>query len=347
MKTKHFLTLAAALLCCALPSCLKEGRNELLPGVAPTETGTLSINIDGILPGATKADPVAYTTTKDYEVAVNKLEVFIFNATGVLERYINGTQLTKSGIQLTVGSKTVYTVVNGQDLAGSVKSLSELEALVAPFQAYNSTVVSSGMIMTGKNTVEIVANTNATCDVTVRRLVYRVALEKVTSALPSQLGTVTVEGMLMVNGGADLRLSDIQTAGNTTIPPYNTLGKKSGGATVVSPETSDAPALMYSTINLSTTVDISTDPKFVYSYPSSCSTANYEQKFVVQTSVDGVRYYYPIKLSGIRSNQTVTINLVINNLGSTDPNKEVEKGSATVNVTVSGWDSGISKEYTI
>ena len=46
-------------------------------------------------------------------------------------------------------------------------------------------------------------------------------------------------------------------------------------------------------------------------------------------------------------NTTYTGGLTINSVGSTDPNKPVEKGAINVTVTVAGWQAGATYDETI
>ena len=59
------------------------------------------------------------------------------------------------------------------------------------------------------------------------------------------------------------------------------------------------------------------------------------------------RYYYPVTIPAMERNKSYDVNLIISGFGSDHPNKEPEKGSMQVNVTVKDWEEGqvINQEY--
>jgi len=70
---------------------------------------------------------------------------------------------------------------------------------------------------------------------------------------------------------------------------------------------------------------------------------------VVAATIEGKLYYYPVVLnnSTIERNTTYTVALTITSLGSDDPNKPVDKGSADITVSVDGWKAGATYDETI
>ena len=99
-------------------------------------------------------------------------------------------------------------------------------------------------------------------------------------------------------------------------------------------------------------------PYFFYSYANSstASPSGFNATFAAQRSVlvvvatvDGAICYYPVVLddAALVRNTTYTVGLTINSVGSTDPNKPVEKGAINVTVTVAGWQAGATYDETI
>ena len=52
-------------------------------------------------------------------------------------------------------------------------------------------------------------------------------------------------------------------------------------------------------------------------------------------------------IRGFERNTTYTVALTISSIGSDEPNKPIEKGSASVTVSVDGWKSGATYDETI
>ena len=69
---------------------------------------------------------------------------------------------------------------------------------------------------------------------------------------------------------------------------------------------------------------------------------------VVTATIDGVKYYYPVTLSKkLERNKAYTVEITITGLGSTDPDKPIEKGGLTAAITVLDWVDGGSYEETL
>lgn len=310
-------------------SCEGEG---VTPDI-PVAQGAISVRIVGADP-STKADHYN-PTAAGAERAVKSVQVLVFRD-GVIDKYVNaGTSLTPSAIETTVGVKTVYVVLNAPSLA----AIATEEALKATTEALsvNSTDASTGsFVMVGKNTVTVAADVTNDCPVTVKRRVCRLVIGSVQNNLISALGSITVKGVFVVNGGSDMPLDPTVTA-STAAPAYNVAGRHSGSKITT---TSDAPAdlLMdatsYSVANGAT----GTTPAVLYAYPHT-KTGSQALRATVLATIGGVDYYYPVTIPDPVANASYTCTLVITNLGSTDPNVEVTKGSATVTVTIAEWDT--------
>ena len=99
-----------------------------------------------------------------------------------------------------------------------------------------------------------------------------------------------------------------------------------------------------------------TTPYLFYCYPNSTTTdatgwsssfTARKTRLVVAATIGGTKYYYPVVIDTPARNTAYTVELTITGLGSTDPDKPVQKGSITASVTVEGWASGAVYNETI
>ena len=70
-------------------------------------------------------------------------------------------------------------------------------------------------------------------------------------------------------------------------------------------------------------------------------------RIVVTATIGGTKYYYPVLIDFPVRNSAYTVELTITGLGSTDPDKPVEKGTINASVTVEGWATGSIYNETI
>lgn len=321
--------------------------------------GTISVSVapqDGV---QTKA-VTAYTTAQTYETQVNNVQVFVFGADGKINFYKNlGTQLS-GAVSTTSGTKTVYAVVNGPDLSG-ISTVSALEATAVDLSA-NSTTASKGFVMAGKGSCTVSTGT-VNCAVAVSRLAARVALKSVVNKLPESYGALKVERVFLSNVVGNQNLGGTASASTW----YNKEGRKDESPLVQShiidgsTYTASCPDLTFrtagSTVANGGTFEPST-PFLFYGYANSSTAApnGFSASFspqrsvlVVAATIEGKLYYYPVVLdnSTIERNTTYTVALTITSLGSDDPNKPVDKGSADITVSVDGWKAGATYDETI
>lgn len=351
-KTFSILALAAAVLCSCDKNadcvpCQKAEENQ--------EPATLSISL-GFDEPETRA-VTAYTTAQDYEKAVNSVQILVFDASGKINMYKDaGTSVSDISISTTAGEKTVWAVVNGPDLS-SVATLSALQATAVDL-ADNSIIKTEGFVMAGSTSCTLSAS-GATAAVTVSRLVSRVALQKVTNALPEGYGALKIDHVTLINVVGNQNL-----AGNASISTwYNKMGCKDGGAQadIIDGSTNKAscPTLTFTapaaTVNNGATHAPAT-PYLLYCYPNATSTdsSGWEPAFtarktrlVVAATISGAKYYYPVTINTPERNKAYTVELTITGLGSTDPDQPVSKGAITASVTVQNWIAGATYEETI
>jgi hypothetical protein len=351
-KTISILAMAAAVLC----SCDKNA--DCVPCEDQQETGTLAVSLLFDEGAQTKA-VTSFTTSQTYEKQVNKVQIFVFDESGKINIYKDaGTTQSNISISTTTGKKTIWAVVNGPDLS-EVASLAELEDTALDLAA-NSTTAATGFVMAGSTSCTVSASA-ATANISVSRLVARVALQKVTNQLPDGYGALTIDSVVLTNVAGNQNIAGDATPATW----YNKMGRKDGAtesSQIIDGETNKASceALTFKSVKQEvahgSNLNITT-PYLFYSFPNSNTAGSTgwvnpftarASRLVVTATIDGVKYYYPVTLSKkLERNKAYTVEITITGLGSTDPDKPIEKGGLTAAITVLDWVDGGSYEETL
>ena len=351
MKKTLFIMAAIAAMAC---SCDKNADYE--PCQEAETKATLNVSLDFEDEPQTRA--TSYVTAQTYETKVNDVQVLVFDSSGALNAYVDAdTKTSGISISTTAGSKTVWAVVNGPNLS-SITTLSALQSTAVDLGA-NSTTETTGFVMAGSTTCTV-GSSAATASVAVKRLVARVALQKINNSLPASYGALTVNNVTLINVAGNQNI-----AGSASVSTwYNKMGRKDGatatgqiidGSTYVASH----PTLTFKSVGTSVANGGSltpTTPYLFYTFPnpttsdgqgwSSSFTAR-KTRLVVAATIGGTKYYYPVVIDTPARNTAYTVELTITGLGSTDPDKPVQKGSITASVTVEGWASGAVYNETI
>lgn len=354
MKKTLFIMAAVASMACSCDKnadCIPCQENQ-----ESQETATLNVSVGFDEEPGTRA-VTAYTVAQDYEKAVNNVQILVFDASGKINFYKDaGTTTSGIKISTTAGEKTVWAVVNGPDLS-SIATLSALQSEAVDLSD-NSLTKTEGFVMAGSVSCTLSAS-GANAAVTVSRLVSRIALQKVTNALPEGYGALKIDNVTLINVPGNQNL-----AGNAAIATwYNKMGRKDGGAQadVIDGSTNKAscPGLTYAAPAASVNSGAShtpTTPHLFYCYPNATSTdasgwaASFtarKTRLVVAATISGTKYYYPVTINTPERNKAYTVELTITGLGSTDPDQPVSKGEVTASVTVKEWVAGATYEENI
>ena len=354
MKKTLLLMAAVAAMAC---SC--DGDKDCIPcqkEEGQEQTATLQVSLD--LEGEPQTRVTNYVTAQPYETAVNDVQIFVFDSKGALATYLDAdTKTTGISINTIYGQKTVYAVVNGPDLS-AITTQEELEHTAVDL-GVNSTTTSKGFVMVGSNACNV-SGTTATVSISVKRLVARVALQKITNSLPDSYGSLTVNSVMLINVAGNQNLEC--TASISTW--YNKMGRKDGATAATqiidgSTNAASCPTLTFAAPGASVAngaAHAPSTPHLFYCFPNSTSTdkTGWESTFtarktrlVVAATINSTKYYYPVVINTPERNKAYTVELTITGLGSTDPDQPVSKGAITAAVTVQGWQSGATYEETI
>jgi len=351
MKKTTVIFAALALLSAA---CNKE-----TPGFVP-EGATLSFSIGEIETRASVAGTSAESIMQTLDVYVFFNDSGMGAANGQLETYRRYTPKTTAfsisgneAIKISLGAKTVVFVANApSNMAASIKCISDYNNWSAHSWTFaqNSTdmfTMSSKKELTVTGDVRLDSSTDST--LMLKRQVSRVEFKGFKNDLPSSLGKLSLEGAFLYNVNKNIdnstgtdnnywRKKDVATAlGETSVEKLVNPGAY-------------LPAAAKCTGSLSkgaSWAEKDENRYFMYGFPNpvaestDASTKDWVTKLVIQTKVNGIRYYYPIGIKGMESNKTYVINNVtVSRLGSTSPDKYVSTAALSISVTVKDWDTG-------
>lgn len=316
MKKKLYFAAFAAL---ALVSC-----NEKM--VEPT-VGEEFVEFEVSVPDAA----TKLTGAPAGEVSISNLQVFVFEkTTGELEAY--GSQ-NANNIRLTClpGLKDVVALVNAPSLSG-ISDLDDLKSRTS----YLSDNAKGRLVMSGIAEKNLSATDNAVT-VEVARIPAKVTLMSVTNAMDlevNQKKEFVITKVYLTNVSGECRyFSDMA--------PELWYHKQGYDATNSQTFLYDEPGVkidhgkVYSTSH------------YFYCYPNPTTTdANAGEwsarktRLVVEATLGGETYYYPITLDKIAKNSSYVITLTVTRPGSSSPDVPVTTSEATFSVSVKEWQSG-------
>lgn len=328
MKKQLLIIAALAMITCA---CDKENQCKPCREGKPVEV-TVQINGSSM----TKATGNTYAN----ESKVNSLQVLAFDANGEIEAYRSVDNEMSLTLTATSGEKTVWAVVN----APSLENVTTLDALNGTLSGLEDNALDS-FVMTGSVKEEL--TDGAILAITVKRIVARVSVAKISTAFPD---TPTYEGKtLKVTGIYMLNVAGAVNYALTGEPSvwYNKLNHEDEVADVFLFDALDQ------TIGNNAPYEVE---HAYYPYPNSVETSVKdiddenrgtwnERKSIlcIEVEFDGVPGYYPIELPVIERNKTYIVDEVVITRSPTDkPYDPIDTGIATVSITVEEWELGLS-----
>lgn len=292
------------------------------------------------------------------EMRIARWALLVFDIAG--RRVAEVRTAGSGGIQVILdeGAYTVCAVVNYPSSGMAVfdpeafASLGELQAATMDL-SYNAP---SSLVMYGSKSITVTASEPFSEIITVRRLVSKVSVRRVSVDKGGELAgtTVVLKGIYVTNALRAVRLGGDFTAAQLFSTSrgtwYNTLGLHGGEGAVTG----------YDAVLADDGLDVTLTPispyvseRVYYPYPNaipSGSDTNAEgwsprcTRIVFEATVDGQTYYYPVTLPAMQRNHSYNLDdAVIRRYGSTDPEG---RGVASVDVTWSvvpdGWEGPVT-----
>ena len=334
-KTFSILAAAAAALCTV--ACNKD-LNQSVPDINPAaQDGDRCTITVGVSSGAelvqTKASADDYYLS-DAEVKTLQILVFTGDALDAYKKVENTKETT---INCSNGARTIYAVVNGEDLSG-IRSKTSFLARTS-----NGTQMGldNGFTMIGSDDVTLPSSEKI--NISVSHLGCRVFLDNIivkfkTSGLIGK--SLTVKKIYLVNAPMDINY------GKTAAPTIwkNKMALDADCAAILCDEFENT--VIPDGADAANDLDIVID-KCYYCYPNPTTTDSNSStwcprktRLVIEAEVNGNTYYYPITLPILESNKSYEIaNVTINHTGSDSPDIPVAFTDCQFKVTVAGWDT--------
>ena len=328
MKKQVLIIMVLALAACA---CSKENQCKSCKEGKPVE---VTVQINGTT--MTKATGNTYAN----ESKVNNLQILAFDADGNIEAYRSVDNETSVTLMTTSGEKTVWAVVN----APSLESVSTLDGLRSSLTLLEDNALDN-FIMTGEVKEELVDG--AIVAITVRRIVARVSVAKITAAFPDTPAyegkTLKLTGIYMLNaaGSVDYALSD---------GPAEWFNK-------LSHADAQADVFLFDALDQTVANNSSYEVEHAYyPYPNSVTTSVKDIELAdrgtwsprksilcIEVEFDGKTGYYPIEMPAIERNKTYAVEEVVMTRSPADnPYDPIDTGVATVSITVQEWELGLN-----
>ena len=360
MKRTLFLLSACATL--ILAACQREPRPaETVPEGLPAE---VTVRIDNAW--TTRATDINYAD----ESKVNTLQVFVFKGDD-REAYRSVSQSLQASVPATSGERTVWAVVNAPDLSDimTLSALKDTETSLA-----DNTLGS--FVMTGSVIQELVDGGNV--PITVKRIVARVSLNKVSASLKDYRKdySVRIEKLFLINVAAGNRY-DVGGAPTTwenkaghndevndallyealdNVIIRNNVYKKNGAPVDENDAYDDSTHAIAEGVTVTKDNSYTKEHVF-YTYPNPFPRSESPDTYTPEWSprgtllvlearmfqgasdAEGIHGYYPIILPPLERNKAYIIEEVrITRLPGSEPFKPIETGEAQVSITVCNWE---------
>lgn len=333
MKTNITFILAAAIAC--LMVCVSCDKTETTGFKNRSEATELTIDLKAPTPG-TKSTQIGE------ESGIHNVQIFVFRSDGQLDAYTSTSAKENIKLACSNGDRTVYALVNAPDASG-IKTESEFKSTRSDLKD-NSL---AQFVMAGSKSITLKGSEQV--EISVKRLVARLSIEKIVTdfAAPAYKNAeFKITGIYAIN-----------VAGDASVVGD---GSPSAWMNQMKYVSSDCDALIYDKVDDAAVTSTSpyTSAHYFYVYPNPTSadasgspfTPRYT-RLVVETSLNGNTYYYPISIGtsgGIVSNNTYTIKtLTITKPGSTDPDIPVSSSDCSFSIVVAEWETGLNTDTTI
>ncbi len=322
-------------------ACSKDNPSD--QAAQKTQMATLEVNVfDGITTRATSVNDANIGT------AERDIQVLVFNSEGDLLAYgANEDSSTKVSLSIPTGTVECYAVVNSYDDLSVIATKTVFQKHLSHLKDNDPT----RMEMLGSITKTVAAGTNSV-SIAVKRFASKVQIDKITPAFAAPAHRAMefkLVGIYLINVNGTCPYTMIPTGASESTSWYNKMKYVSGDCNALISDKLSSPVTLQASADAVTPY---TTSHYLYCYPnpmttdsSSSSWSNRYTRLVVETTLGGTTYYYPVNIPTPAANTLYQItNMKITGLGSNSPDKLVEKGSLSVSITVTDWSTGFSKE---
>lgn len=322
---KKLIYLIAVLPLLLANACAKEDTSTENVQPIISKRVALNVGVDGL--GDSNLTTKASSASAN-ETTVASLQIFVFKTDGSLDAYGTGTSSSLS-LSVTTGTRDIYAIVN----APSLNTIRTKSALLDATS--NLTDNLTNFVMTGAKLAQPISAASS-ISIAVSRLVARLAISKITNKMASvqyQSDAFVVTKIYVINV-AGANNYGVTSLGSTW---YNQMKYVSGAADAILYDAVTSGTIAYNA-SLSSA-------HYFYVYPNSTATDTQSTtwgprftRLVVEATLGGKTYYYPISIPSIQQNKTYTVSeLTITRPGSDSPDIPVSSATCTFSVTVTDW----------
>lgn len=317
-------------------SCTKEEiKNNEIP-MQETEV-TISLKNDE----STKATGDGHGTQAD-DNNIKTLEIFIFKINeggpddGIIDGYRKFTAddlkaLSTLTVKTSTGKKMIYVIANSHrtDWTGITRSSFEEQMVYL----YNEDV--KDFIMIGSK--EVTVHLESTISMVLSRMVSRVKLNSVkVSFADTFYEDVPLENVkaYLTNVQAQKRLIDGSGTNLKLVNYKKYVPEDMEGCTM--------EGMLYDELAASITESTYSIPHYFYCYANDRTQETETNRFtrlVIEGTINGIKYYYPIPIKELKRNSSYTYDVRIYRPGSLDPDTDVEIGTLDLRLSLQGWNT--------
>lgn len=275
------------------------------------------------------------------EAKINNVQILVFREDGVLDAYKKALNSPVSGVVCTAGNRSVYAIVNyASDLSG-VKKLDEL--LSKAFLFTDEKI--GGFQMIGHKSLNVSSSTGEVA-VTASRAVAKIHFSGIRTDFEAPAyknSPVALNKIYAIN---------IAGAYDFSYPDASSLPSLNAGSLEASLALNQRALLVFEPENplpvTNGAAALSIDKNF-YVYPNFSENDRDKTRIVVEVSIDGKLFYYPLTFAVSLKNNTLydIKGLVIKRPGSNSPNLPVKTEDCDFNLSVSDWEEGEDMTVTI
>lgn len=331
MKRLSFVMAAVALVCSCSKGDLETGAEDLQESVL-----YVSLAEDS----ETRATGPAHGVAAD-DGNIKTLEIFVFRVNegkpddGVLDGYRKFTAeelvtLTNLEVHTTTGDKMIYAVANSH--RANWKGINT-RALFEEQTALLREDDLKNFIMVGSTREQLQLATSVS--LTIKRLVSRVQVSSIKTAFAGG----PYEGLELTEVKAYLlnvqSLKYLYNGLGDNLKVYNKGAYKAEDAGECAMQ-----GMLYDNLGVNISDSGYSIPHYFYCYENGFTAESADNKFtkvVIEGKLNGITYYYPIVLKNLERNCCYSIDITIKRPGSTDPDKELEKGTILASISVQDW----------
>lgn len=342
---KTFLSIAALAAAFLFTSCNKEeamSRNH----PDPLNEGEVLVNITAGTAMETKATGIKDDATDTKKVS--SLQVFAFDANGVLRAYENTTSGSSVSMKLNTGQEyTFYAVANNYGASAwkyaDVASVTTQTGFASIMTDLKDNAKDNLLMYSQTGLKKTISNTVSSISIEVTRLVSKIQIKKIVvdfgtnAALKGK--SFKIDSIYVINAAAK---ETFGLAPEATVTYYNQGKFISGNANSLLMDKLSTP------FELSSSAGVAKAYETVHTFFTYGNKTAKPTRLVVSCNWGGERTFYPINIIGADSalnpNCAYIVNqLTIKGLGSDDPDVVPERKDFTASVTVKDWATGFEK----